>query len=215
MLYLRHYLLRLSSETDKITKNFRQVVEEHDEFRQEVRAELEKLRNLFQTNQTNQATSTTLPTQIAVAMSPGSTLPLPSVTLSSTTLPDPVILNSSSQDIQTQMMILMTESFSKLSAVFLEGKHDTKSEWPKFNGDAKRFRSWYLGVLTQLSLPPWQELYNSVTHDVVQDTQNATLNGKLYPKVLLALEGSAYKNFVSRKHLRANGVLLLQELVQT
>jgi hypothetical protein len=138
MLYLRHNLLRLSSETDKITKNFRQVIEEHDEFRQEVRAELDELRNLFQTNQTNQATSTTLPTQTAVAVSPGSTLPLPSVTLSSTTLPDPVISNSSSQDIQTQMMILMTESFSKLLTVFLEGKHDTKSEWPKFNGDAKQ-----------------------------------------------------------------------------
>jgi len=104
------------------------------------------------------------------------------------------------------MMLLMTESFSKLSTAFSEGKHETKSEWPKFNGDAKRFRSWYLGIMTQISLPPWQEFYDSVTHDIVSTMSNSSI---------LALEGSAYKNFVSRKHLRANGLLLLEKLVQT
>jgi len=113
------------------------------------------------------------------------------------------------------MMLLMTESFSKLSTAFSEGKHETKSEWPKHNGDAKRFRSWYLGIMTQISLPPWQEFYDSVTHDIVSTTSNSSLNGKLYSKLILALEGLAYKNFVSRKHLRANGLLLLEELVQT
>jgi len=49
----------------------------------------------------------------------------------------------------------------------------------------------------------------------VATTFNSTLNGKLYAKVILALEGTAYKNFVSRKHLRANGLRLLEELVQT
>jgi len=39
--------------------------------------------------------------------------------------------------------------------------------------------------------------------------------GKLYSKIILALEGQAYKNFVFRKHFRANGIQLLQELVQT
>jgi hypothetical protein len=113
------------------------------------------------------------------------------------------------------MILMMTESFSKLSTAFSESKGDTKTEWPKFNGDTKKFRSWYLGVMTQLSLHPWQELYDPVRHDVVISTQNSTLNGKLYAKVILALEGSAYKNFISRKHLRANGILLLSELVQT
>jgi hypothetical protein len=64
-------------------------------------------------------------------------------------------------------------------------------------------------------LPPWQELYDLVKHDVVSTTSNASLNGKLYAKLLLSLEGIASQNIISRTHLRANGVLLLRELVQT
>jgi hypothetical protein len=121
----------------------------------------------------------------------------------------------SPQDMQTRMMMMMTESFAKLSTAFAEGKIDPKAEWPKFSGDAKKFRAWYLGITSQLSLPPWLELYDSSKNDVVESTSNNTLNGKLYSKIVLALEGQAYKNFISRKHLRANGLLLLQELVQT
>jgi hypothetical protein len=44
---------------------------------------------------------------------------------------------------------------------------------------------------------------------------NAALNGKLYAKLLLSLEGIASENIISRTYHRANGVLLLQELVQT
>jgi hypothetical protein len=58
-------------------------------------------------------------------------------------------------------------------------------------------------------------LYDPIKHDVVTTTLNHSLNGKLYSKVILALEGSAYKNFISHKHLQANGILLLEELVQT
>jgi len=125
------------------------------------------------------------------------------------------VASSSSTDMQTQMMYLLTESFSKLSTALLDKSSDTKSEWPKFSGDSKKFRSWYLAIIAQLSLPPWQELYDSIKHDVVPSTSNAALNGKLYAKLLLSLEGIASQNIISRTHLRANGVLLLQELVQT
>jgi hypothetical protein len=102
-----------------------------------------------------------------------------------------------------------------LSTAFSEGKQEVKAEWPKVSGDSNKFCAWYLGIMTQTLLPPWQELYDPIKHDVVNTTQNVTLNGKLYSKFILALEGSAYKNFVSRKHLRANGISLLVELVQT
>jgi len=70
--------------------------------------------------------------------------------------------------------------------------------------------------MAQLSLPPWVELYyDATTNDIVDTTSNSNLNGKLYSKLLLALDGNALKNIVSRKHLRANGLLLLRELVQT
>jgi hypothetical protein len=57
-------------------------------------------------------------------------------------------------------------------------------------------------------------LYDSSTNSVVTTMANATLNGKLYAKVIGALEGSALQHMLARKHLRANCVLLLLELHQ-
>jgi hypothetical protein len=65
-----------------------------------------------------------------------------------------------------------------------------------------------------VSLPPWNVLYDPITNDVVVSTTNTQLNGKLYSKIILSLEGKALKHAVSRKHLRANGLLLLQELTK-
>ena len=42
---------------------------------------------------------------------------------------------------------------------------ETKSDWPKFSGDMKKFRHWYLAVVAQLSLSPWKEFYDSNTND--------------------------------------------------
>jgi hypothetical protein len=69
--------------------------------------------------------------------------------------------------------------------------------------------------MTQVSLPPWNVLYDSQTNGVVAMTTNTLLNGKLYSKIILSLEGKALKHAVSRKHLRANGLLPLQELTKT
>jgi hypothetical protein len=69
--------------------------------------------------------------------------------------------------------------------------------------------------MAQLSLPPWQELYNSTLNDTVQVTSNTVLNGKLYAKLLVSLEGPALQSIVSHKYLWANGLLLLHELTQT
>jgi len=123
--------------------------------------------------------------------------------------------SGNTQDIQSKMMLMMMESFSKLTMAFSESNLKTRHDWPKFSGESKKFRSWYLGIMTQISLPPWSELYDASKHDIVASSTNASLNGKLYSKLILALEGVAYKNFVSHKHLCANGIHLLQELVQT
>ena len=204
---------KFTSETDKISQNFKHVVEEHMDFKQEVRAELDALRQLIRDQTTPLPLDSSSLHQTSSSSDPSVLLPTVSNVNTPTVMPAATGLSSS--ELQNQMILMMTESFSKLSTAFSESKGDTKTEWPKFNGDTKKFRSWYLGVMTQLSLHPWQELYDPVTHDVVTSTQNSTLNGKLYAKVILALEGSAYKNFISRKHLRANGILLLSELVQT
>jgi predicted nucleic acid-binding protein len=69
--------------------------------------------------------------------------------------------------------------------------------------------------MAQLSIPPWQDLYDATTNNVVETTTYTTLNGKLYAKLLVSLEGQALQAMFSRKHIRANGLLLLKELIQT
>jgi hypothetical protein len=128
-----------------------------------------------------------------------------------------------------QMLAVLNNTFSQLSTVIsdtssvlkdakiamTESKSaDAKSEWMKFSGDSKKFNSWYLAVMAQLSIAPWLELYDTTTNSVVKTTSNAVLNGKLYAKVVGALEGNALQHILHRKHLRGNGILLLQELHQ-
>jgi hypothetical protein len=112
---------------------------------------------------------------------------------------------------------MLTESFSKLTYIMGEQKSisDSKTDWPKFAGDAKKFRAWYLSIIAQISIPPWSEFYDSSTHGVVLSTQNTTLNSRLYTKLISVLEGQALQDMISRSHLRANGLLLLQDLIQT
>jgi hypothetical protein len=38
--------------------------------------------------------------------------------------------------------------------------------------------------MAQPYLPPWQELYDITSNDVVDTTSNTTLNGKLHAKLL-------------------------------
>jgi len=121
---------------------------------------------------------------------------------------------STTNDVHSQMMLMMAKLFSKLSTVLAETKHESKAEWPKFSGETKKSRDWYLSIMTQVSLPPWNSLYDATTNDIVSTTMNTVLNGKFYSKIILALEGKALKHAVSRKHVRVNGLLLLQELTK-
>jgi hypothetical protein len=118
-------------------------------------------------------------------------------------------------DPQTQMILLLAYSFSKLSTALGEKGLESKTEWPCFAGDSKKFYAWYLSIMAQLSIPPWQELYNPNTNDIIASTTIASLNGKLYAKLLVCLECQALQDIVSHPHLHANGILLLQELVQS
>jgi hypothetical protein len=55
-----------------------------------------------------------------------------------------------------QVLLLLTDSFSKMANALPEKQLDSKTEWPKFSGDGKKIRSWYLAILTQLSIAPWR-----------------------------------------------------------
>ncbi len=120
-----------------------------------------------------------------------------------------------SNDFQTQLLTMLNDTFCKLSTAFGETKSESKSEWPKFSGDLKKFRTWYTSIMAQISLPPWRELYDDTTNDVVTRTNNVLLNGKLYSNLILTLEGQPLQDVITKVHLRANGIQVLQELCQT
>jgi hypothetical protein len=216
-------IVQTNSLRDEFRENEIYMVQDNEEFQIEMRDKLAALRNLLQAQTVPQASqSPTIPvtTSSVGSVSPSSPVTSPQPMLSSSTV---VSQGSSSNsagppaqgDLQSQMMFMMVQSFSKLSTVLSESKQESKSEWPKFAGEQKKFRDWYLSIMTQLSLSPWNEFYDSVSNDVISTTTNSTLNGKLYSKLILSLEGKALKHAVSRKHLRANGLLLLSELVKT
>jgi hypothetical protein len=202
---------QLVSHNLHLKEELQKVREENKKFKQEIRAEL----------------SSTPSTPALPSVIP--TVPT-SVPLATTVLPTGGSSTSSySADFQNQMLAVLNDTFSKLSSVISDTSsilQDTKSaisesksseakiEWMKFSGDPKKFRPWYLSIMAQLSIAPWHSLYDSSTNSVVTTTANLALNGKLYAKVIGALEGSALQHMLARKHLRVNGVLLLQELHQ-
>jgi hypothetical protein len=93
---------KFTTETDKISQTFKHVVEDQAEFKQEVRAELDALRTLV-----SQHIPSSLPDPVSQVMQPQ--IIAPSVT---TPVVPPTI--SSGADVQQQMMLMMTESFSNL-----------------------------------------------------------------------------------------------------
>ncbi len=228
MLNLAQMIANLSSQMTyqtkslegKLSDDFNKVIQDNEQFKSDVRLELDGIRQLL-----DKYNISSDPRRIP--SSPSSSFVVPPNTLLSqsqpvlaqqsvTTLPiNPPSSTTPDPDPQTKMMLILTETFSKLTSTLSEKKEDTKSDWPKFAGDPKKFRAWYMAIVAQISLPPWQDLYDTATQDVRTTTANSSLNAKLYAKLLVCLEGTAFQSIVSREHLRANGLLLLQDLIQT
>jgi len=206
----------------KLTAKINRLNQDHEAFKQQSRAALISLQSSpipssipSVSNPISDPSSTV--GGIPVSLSPGLSLSSPVSAPSSTAVPVTMsgsTTTPSNEVFQAQMFQLLNDTFSKLSTEFIESKNDGKSEWPKFSGEVSKFKEWYLAIMAQLSLPPWNSLYDSVTNNIVQSTSNSQLNGKLYAKLLVCLEGQVMKNMISRKHLRANGLLLFQELHQ-
>jgi len=203
--------LKLPAEIQKLTQD-------HEAFKQQSRAALLSLQSSPLPSNLPSASTTTTSSSSAgggfpLCVNPGLTSTSPIPVLSPHTSHTVVTSVSASNDVfQAQMMQMLNDMFSKLSTVLQDAKNATKSEWPKFLGEVSKFKDWYLAIMAQLSLPPWTPLYDSVKNDIVPTTSDNQLNGKLYAKLLVCLEGQAMKNMISRKYLRANGLMLLQEL---
>jgi hypothetical protein len=204
---LQNFRDQLICMDEKLAQQLQRAVQDHESFKQEIHAKILAL---------GISSNMHLSSTPSPAMNISSSV-IPPIVTSVTVLQNPsFISNSTSQlDFQAQMMVMLNDTFSKLSTTLVENKsQESKLEWPKFLGDSKKFRFWYLAIMAQVSLPPWAELYDSVANTVVSSTQNTILNGKLYAKLLVSLESQAFQHMMSRKHLRANGILLLKELQQ-
>jgi len=205
----------------RLTENDEKLWYAQTTFHKEVRQELEELRSLLPrlTHTSSNVTSNVPVSNVTLPIDTSSPLVPASHTISSPIVSAPSSTSSTSAtvtDLQAQMMLLLTESFTKLSTALADPKsQESKTEWPKFSGDAKKFRSWYLSVMAQLSIHPWSEFYDASTNSAHHHTNNSSLNGKLYAKLISVLDGQALQDMISRSHLRANGLLLLQELVET
>jgi len=197
---------QMSSHMDQLQAqlqlNNQKISQAQDSFKQEVRAELDELRSLIATQQ---QTSLNITPPTPSIKSPSAPSPVssgsnmfPNLTLVTGTASPNIVpmTNAGSLDVLPQMMLMLTESFSKLSTVLGDRTQETKSDWPKFSGNMKKFRAWYLSIMAQISLPPWQEF--ATKNDIMPTTTNSVLNGKLYAKLIVALEGQALQDVISK-----------------
>jgi hypothetical protein len=184
----------------KLLQNIQAVVTDHDDFKAEVHSEIESLRLLLgqsaSVNQSNLPFGQSSSSNIIPPTNPTSspTIQSPSIRYS------PAIPNSTvsglnpSTDPHGHLMVMMTEAFSKLTTVFTETKSsEMKSEWPTFDGTKTKFRSWYLTILSQVSVSPWNGLYNTTTNDLVTTTTNSSLNASSTPSYYFLWKGQLYE----------------------
>jgi hypothetical protein len=166
-----------------------EVLDANTDFKQEVCDELSELRALLR-HQQQLLSSSLNSVNSNQAQPPVYT----SVSLSSNVYPSSIAYSSLPTTLSLttdQVLLLLTDSFSKVATALTEKQTDSKAERPKFSGDSKKFCSWYLAIMMQLSITPWRDLYDSSNDDVVASTTNTTLNEKLYSKIILALDGTA------------------------
>jgi hypothetical protein len=119
----------------KFWDNELRMMKDNEDYKSEIQDEIYELCSLLQAQQ--MSTNSAVPIANSIDSSP---MPVPSSTpvgvipsLSINTLlvnqhTPPTSLVSQVNDIHSQMMLMMTESFSKLSTVLVESKHDSKSE---------------------------------------------------------------------------------------
>jgi len=202
----------ITDATTKMTSDFNKVLSANSIFKQEImdantdfkqgiRTELAELRDLLHQQQrvlhSLPITSNLTVPQVAQAVPSSSVSSSQPVNISVVTPSNLGLALSVGASSSDQVLLLLTDSFSKMANALTEKQSDSKAEWPKFSGDVTRFRLWHLAILTQLSITPWRELYDHSRNNIVESTTNTNLNEKLYSKLILSLEGTALQHVVS------------------
>ena len=137
-----------------------------DVFKQEFCPEMDEIRAMISDLKKESIATSTQSSGVKTSYTlHNASIPVPGLVPPSSPVQDANITSSS--DPRTQMMLLFANSFSKFSMVLtdnqetlvklsiaLTDKYDSKAEWPKFSGDQKKFRAWYLAIMAQILLPP-------------------------------------------------------------
>jgi len=133
---------QLQRTDNKLTQEILNVTQDHENFKNEMRTQVMLLSQ--STSPSSSSTNASVPVS-----SPAPVMSMSNVS-QAVTSSVPVqlsVMPPSANDLQVQMMQMLSDTFSKLT-VALEGKtSDSKSEWPKFQGEPKKFRGWYLAIL--------------------------------------------------------------------
>jgi len=119
---------------DQLEANEHKMNQVHEAFKQEIREEIEQLKLGLNNSSSSppshvQSTAGITDTAPSIAVSPSATV-IPSTGATGTTSTPSINPNTStsSGDVQAQMMLMLTESFSKLSTVLADKTQDSKSE---------------------------------------------------------------------------------------
>jgi len=126
------------------------ISQTQENFKQEVRDEIDQLRQLLlSTNslgnpQVQSVAINTVPSTSSTVSSRNNQVSSTTPILDTSTPSVTPNAGISSNDVQSHMMLMLTESFTKLSTVLDEKTQDhkteVKSEWPKFAGDVKKLK---------------------------------------------------------------------------
>jgi len=138
----------ITEATQQLSGEVYHIVDANAKFKQDGKEELDEMHKVLAEqkrllNITQTSSSFTQATLVPISTVGTTITPAPNSTTGQTP-PVPVLTTLASpppfstQDIQSQMLMMLTDSFSKLSTVLSE-KSESKSDWPKFSGDAKKF----------------------------------------------------------------------------
>ena len=117
-------------------------------------------------------------------------------------------------DAQTLFFQQMLQTSRAQQDFFQKTEISASPKFPKFSGKSSSdFTSWYEQILSILAIPPWQKLYDPITNDVVEESdQVATLSQKLYSSLQISMQGEAQTIMRSKSHLRGKGLSYLKAL---
>jgi len=85
--------------------------------------------------------------------------------------------------------------------------------FPKFSG--KDFTTWYDSILSILSSPGWNKLYDQATDDAIQIDPMNDLSADLYTSLKRCLLGNAQDTMLHKKGIRSQGINFLKVLQST